>query len=137
MSVHLSTPAAPKTAACGDVSAKRFTFWRWKSTCALCKAASAAVALETTRTTTLVYREDLPIRCSALVRYVRVTGGTDVAIAEFERERRIACSVCPGCKAELPDPIALLDVKANRFVFVCPRCADPGLRDRWEKEGET
>jgi hypothetical protein len=133
--IHLSTPADPKTAACGDVEAKKFTFWRWKATCTLCKAATAAIAFESTRQTDMVYRADLPVRYTRLIKYVRAHGGTEEAILEFERDKGIAGATCPRCKAALPDPIALLDVTANRIVFACPACSEPKLRKRWEEEG--
>lgn len=135
MSVHLSTPAAPKAAACGDSAARMFTFWRWKATCQLCKAMTAAVSFEKSRPTDVVYRRDIPIRYSRLVEFVRANGGTEEAIIELERDRRIAVSVCPICKVDLSDPIALLDVVANRMVFGCPSCSEPEVRERWEAEG--
>lgn len=133
MTTHLSTPAAPRIAACGDAGAKRFTFWRWKATCALCKASTAAVSFEKLQHADAVYRTDLPVRYTALVKFVREHGGTESAILEFERDKNIACSVCPTCKMDLSDPIALMDVKQNRIVFACPGCS-PSLRERWEKE---
>lgn len=135
MSTHLSTPAAPKTPACGDASASRFTFWRWKATCALCKATTAAIAFDKAQPKDLQYRSDIPVRYTRLVAYVRENGGPASAIAEFARDKNIACSVCPSCKADLSDPIALLDVKANRMVFACPACcSDAKLKARWESE---
>lgn len=123
MTMHLSTPAAPKAAACGEASAVHFTFWRWKATCALCKATTAAVAFEKSRPTNSVYRADLPIRYSRLITFVRANGGTEEAILEFERDKNIACATsCPTCKADLSDPIAMVDVRANRMVFACPTC---------------
>lgn len=139
MTVHLSTPAAPRTAACGkdDVTvATRFTFWRWKATCAMCVATTAAVSYETTRQAATLYRSDLPIRYSRLVAFVRTNGGTEEALAEFARDKTIACPpTCHTCKADLSDPIALVDVKANRMVFACPSCSEPKIRERWEREG--
>jgi Zn finger protein HypA/HybF involved in hydrogenase expression len=135
VNVHLSTPAAPKVAACGDTAATRFTFWRWKATCRTCKAATAAVAYEKAQQTESVYRTDLPIRYSALVRFSRERSMTEAALIEFERDKNIACSVCPACKADLSDPIALFDVKAHRMVFACPNCSEPKMRARWEREG--
>jgi len=134
MSIHLATPAAPKTAVCGDAEAKQFTMWRWKATCALCKAASAAVSFEKAQPMDTLYRRDLPIRYSKLIEYVRQIGGAEEALIEFERDKNIACSVCPTCKADMADPIALLDVKQNRIVFACPMCSEPKLRQQWEKE---
>jgi hypothetical protein len=135
MSVHLTTPAAPKTAACGNANASVFTFWRWKATCAICKAATAAVSFEKSRNADSTYRTDLPIRFSRLVEFVRANGGTEEAIAEFERDKHIACARCPTCKTDLSDPIALFDVKANRMVFACPVCSGAAIRERWEREG--
>ena len=97
---------------------------------------TAAVSLEATRPTETLYRTDLPIRYSTLIAFVRAHGGTEEAILEFERDKNIACSTCTQCKMDLSDPIALLDVKANRMVFACPNCSEPKLRERWEKEGQ-
>jgi hypothetical protein len=136
MTIHLVTPASPHVAACGNASSGRVTFSRWKATCALCKAATAAVAYEAARPTDTVYRADIPIRYSRLVAFVRENGGTEEAILEFERDKNIACaSVCPTCKAGLADPIAMVDVRANRMVFACPACSAPEVRERWEREG--
>lgn len=137
MTIHISIPAAPQTAACGDAEAKRFTFWRWKATCVLCKAATAAVGFEQARRTDTVYLAGMPIRYSALVAYVRANGGTEEMLAEFARDKTTAVGVCPLCKADLADPIALLDVNANRMVFACPHCSSPPLRERWEREGRS
>lgn len=133
--IHLATPAAPRTACCGSADATTFTMWRWKATCAPCKAATAAVAYELTQPTTMLYRADLPIRYSKLCAFVRDRGGTEASLIEFERDKNIACSVCPTCKGDLSDPIALLDVKNNRMVFACPACSAPNLRAQWEREG--
>jgi hypothetical protein len=133
--IHLSTPNAPKAPACGAVGAKHFTYWRWRATCTLCKVASAAVGYEATRSAVVAYRADIPCRYSALVAFVWANGGTEKAIAEFERDRQIAGSVCPSCKAALPDPIALMDMQANRMVFACPACSEPKLRERWARKG--
>ena|ERR1700691_2751082 len=133
--IHLSIPIAPKVAACGAANAKSFTFWRWKATCTLCKAVTAAVAFDTVQQRDTLYRADLPIRYSKLVAFVRANGATEEAIAEFERDKQVACSVCPKCKADLSDPIALLDVKVHRMVFACPKCSTPKLCSLWEDEG--
>lgn len=136
MTMHLSTPAAPDTAACGEANAKRFTFWRWKATCALCKAMTTAISYDTARSVDTLYRADLPIRYTRLVEHVRANGGTEEALAEFARGKNIACSpTCHACNADLSDPIALMDVKANRMVFACPSCSDTKMRERWEREG--
>ena len=136
MTTHLSTPSAPEMAACGDGNAKRFTFWRWKSDCTPCKATTAAVSFEKSRSTDTLYRADLPIRYSKLVAFVRDNGGTQEALVEFARDKTIACPpTCHTCGADLSDPIALLDVKANRMVFGCPACSEPKVRERWEREG--
>jgi len=133
--IHIATPKEPTTAACGDASAKRFTFWRWKSDCALCKAATAAVSYEVTRSTSVHYPKDRPIRFSALVRFAREHGIPEPFLAEFERDRATACAAgCSKCKSQLPDPVAILDVEANRMVFACPFCSEAKVRARWEKE---
>lgn len=137
VTIHLVTPAAPDTASCGDATASSFTMWRWKATCALCKATTAAVSFEKSQPTDTLYRNDLPVRYSRLVEFVRTNGGTEEAIVEFERDKNIACSVCPACKADLSDPIALMDVRANRMVFACPACSEPKLREQWEAEGRS
>jgi hypothetical protein len=135
MTVHLHTPASPRVASCGDATATRFTPWRWKATCNLCKLATAARQMDGTREEQIVYRTDLPVRFSALVALVRANGlpNADVAIAEFERDRKTAAHCVTH--GELADPIALLDAGNNRMVFVCPECAsrtNPGLRRQWE-----
>jgi hypothetical protein len=135
VTVHLSTPASPKTAACGDATAKRFSHWRWKVTCVLCKAATAAVAFDKPREAFTMYFADVPIRYSKLVEFVRANGGTEEAILEFERDKRIACPPCTKCGMDLTDPIALVDVEANRMVFGCPGCSEQRVRERWEREG--
>jgi hypothetical protein len=135
MTIHLATPATPNTAVCGNAEAKKFTLWRWKATCSLCKAATAAVAFETVQRTNTLYRSDLPIRFTKLVEFVRNIGVIEDAIVEFERDKNIACSVCPTCKADMSDPIALFDVKRNRMMFACPYCT-PNLHEQWEREGQ-
>jgi hypothetical protein len=136
--VHLSTPAAPKIASCGDANAARFTFWRWKATCALCRAATAAVSYEVPRSTDTTYRADLPIRYSWLVEFVLDNGGAKELLAEFARDKGIACPpACHACGTDLSDPIALLDVRANRMVFACPTCSGLNMRERWEREGTS
>jgi len=134
--VHLSTPAAPKTPACGNADARQFTFWRWKATCVLCKATTAAIGYEKTQRADTLYRSDLPIRYSKLIAFARTNGATAEALDEFARDKGIACAAtCHTCKADLSDPIALLDVKANRMVFACPTCSGGALQERWEREG--
>jgi hypothetical protein len=138
MSIHLSTPAAPKTPACGDASAKHFTFWRWKSDCALCKATTAAVAFEKPRQADTTYRADLPIRYSRLIEFAKANGATQEALIEFERDKTIACPpACHTCGHDLSDPIAMVDVVANRMVFGCPGCSESKVRERWEREGRA
>lgn len=133
--IHLATPAAPRVAACGDQQAKRFTFWRWRCTCSTCKVGTAARPFDQPQQQQSVYRVDLPVRYSRLVAYVRAHGtgsgpDVEVAIAEFERDRKAAAH-CQRC-GPLADPITLYDTIAHRMVFVCPTCSGPGpLHDRW------
>lgn len=132
--VHLSTPAAPRSAVCGDADATKFTPWRWKATCSTCKMVSAPRALDAPQRADGTYRTDLPVRYSALVAFVRHAvplPNVDEALAEFERERRIAAR-CTRC-GPIEDPIALFDVAANRMVFACPSCTTGPLRERWEE----
>jgi hypothetical protein len=137
--VHLSTPAAPKAAACGDAGANRFTFWRWKATCTLCRATTAAVAFDKVQIAETRYRADLPIRYSKLVTFVRANGGTEIALAEFARDKEIACAAgrCSRCMGDFSDPIALFDVTANRMIFACPHCSGGKMREQWEQEGHS
>lgn len=135
MTTHIHTPAAPNVAACGDEAATHFTPWRWKSTCAACKVATAARPMDSQLDTQVVYRSDLPVRYSKLVALVRANQivGAELAIAEFERDRKTA-AICNRHGA-LADPIALLDAANNRMVFACPACtrdADPDMYRRWE-----
>ena len=137
MSVHLSTPANPRVAACGAKSARTLTFWRWKCDCKMCLAITAPRAFDATHASTIGFRADIPIRYSKLVAYVRAQSrlpNVEEAIAEFERDRANAGSFCPTCKATLPDPVALFDVEANRMVFACPACSSEPVRKRWESE---
>jgi hypothetical protein len=133
--IHLSTPADPKTAVCGDPEAKHFVPWRWKVTCATCKMVSAPRPLDAQKVATVRYRSDLPIRYSALVANVRRAGlpGAEEAIAEFERERQIAARCAKH--GLIADPIALFAVQENRIVFGCPDCTTGPERERWEREG--
>jgi hypothetical protein len=133
--VHLATPAAPTTAACGGADATRFTMWRWRCTCSTCKLITAARPMDAVRNTEVLHRADLPIRYSRLVQHVRehaTIPNVETAIAEFERDRQLAAH-CHKCGPIL-DPIALLDVPANRMVFACPNCTTGAVRARWEAE---
>jgi hypothetical protein len=133
--IHLATPVAPKTAACCDITATRFTMWRWQCTCETCKLITAARPMDAVRDTNVLHRADLPIRYSRLVQHVRAHAtlpDVEAAIAEFECERQLAAR-CPRCGPIL-DPIALLDVPANRMVFACPNCTTGAVRARWEAE---
>lgn len=136
MTVHLSIPAKPKTAACGDPGAKKFTFWRWKADCALCKATTAAFSYEKAQQADTTFRADIPVRYSKLIAFARSNGINEEALVEFERDKRVACPpACHSCGHDLSDPIALMDVNAFRVVFACPGCSEPKMRERWEREG--
>ena len=132
--IHLSTPASPKTPACGAADAKRFTMWRWRATCAMCKSASAARPLDVAHQAEVKHMAGLPVRYSRLVAHVRAHGTGDVesAIREFERDKQIA-SHCSKHGA-IADPIALYDVPGHRMVFACPECTTGPVKDQWEAE---
>jgi hypothetical protein len=133
--IHLHIPAAPRVAACGDETATKFTPWRWKCTCNLCKIITAARVMDTQGNQDVTYKADLPVRFSTLVALIRRNGlpNAEKSIAEFERDRAKAARC--NKHGTLKDPIALLDVPNNRMVFACPDCVnDPKLQARWEVE---
>ena len=65
----------------------------------------------------------------------RAAGRFDAADQSGRGER--VQRVINGLQRDLADPIALLDVNANRMVFACPHCSSPPMRERWEREGRS
>lgn len=80
----------------------------------------------------------MPIRMSALVEFLRARWELDVSfeegIAELRAEAAVAGSWCPRCEAKIDDPIVIRKADENRMAFICPACAPPELRKRWEAE---